>query len=316
MMLAISINPLDWVTTAGGAIAGGVSDAIFDKAADWVEDGLNYIATELGTFLADLGESNLGDETFAQIGGVFKYIALATVMITMLLGASSSLLGGHKISGVVQEIPITLIMLASWYAAVTLWAEATNALTKFFLTEALLESFSTGMELDPAMASFFSLIVALVLLVFLLIFMVEMLVLSHMLAIAAVVGPLSIALRPWPGLKDVSGKMVRNLAALSLSPVLATASLALATSTLNEDGKLSLTGALGACAGLAVSVLMPAMIARFLPLDGQGGLGARGMLAGGAAVAGVAVAAVATGGAAAAVAPGAIGGAAAGASDE
>jgi len=316
MIAGISLNPIDWVTSAGGAIAGGVSDAIFDKATEWVEEGLNFIALQLASFLSDLGESNLGDETFVQIGGVFKYIALATVMLTMLLGSSASLLGGHKLSGVVQEVPLTLVMLAGWYAAVTLWAEATNALTKFFLTDSLREGLTNGLSMDVNTSSFFRMIIALALLVFLLIFMVEMLVLSHMLSIAAVIGPLAIALRPWPSLKAVSGKMVRNLAMLSLSPVLATASLALATSTLNEDGTLSFTAALGAVAGLAVSVLMPAMVARFLPLDGSGGLGARGMIAGGVAVAGVAVAAVATGGAAAAAAPGAIGGAAAGASDE
>ena len=315
-MIAISLNPIDWVTSAGGAIAGGVSDAIFDKATEWVEDGLNFIALQLGSFLAELGESNLGDETFAQIGGVFKYIALATVMLTMILGSAGSLLGGHKLSGVVQEVPVTLIMLAGWYGGVTLWAEAMNALTKFFLTDSLTEGLSGGLSLQIDSSSFFRMIVALALLVFLLIFMVEMLVLSHMLAIAAVVGPLAIALRPWPSLKAVSGKMVRNLAALSLSPVLATASLALATSTLNEEGTLSFTAALGAIAGLAVSVLMPAMVARFIPLDGAGGLGARGMVAGGVAVAGVAAATIATGGAAGAVAPGAISGAVSGASDE
>ena len=315
-MLAISLNPIDWVTSAGGAIAGAASDAVFDQATEWVEEGLAYIAGEVAGFLTDLGESNLGDETFQQIGGVFKYIALVTVLITMVLGASTSLLGGHKLSGVVQEVPITLVMLAGWYSVVTLWAEATSALTRFFLTDALNETFSNNMTLDPGMSSFFRLVLALVLMVFLVIFVVEMLVLSHMLSIAAVVGPLAIALRPWPSLKDVSGKMVRNLAALSLSPVLATASLSLAASTLNEDGQLSLTGALGACAGLTVSLLMPAMVARFLPIDGSGGLGGRGLVAAGVGAVGIGVAAVATGGAAAVAAPGATGATASGVSDE
>lgn len=305
-MLAISLNPIDWVTSAGGAIAGAASEAVFDQATRWVEDGLVYIAEQVAGFFADLSESNLGDETFSQIGGVFKWIALATVLVTMMLGSSSSLLGTHKLSSVLQEVPVTLMMLAGWYGAVALWAEGTNELTRFFLTDSLTESFSGSMTLDPEMSSFFRLFLALVLLVFLLIFMVEMLVLSHMFAIAAVVGPLAIALRPWPSLKAVSGKMVRNLASLSLTPVLAVASLSLAVRTLNGDGQLSFTGALGAVAGLTVSVLMPAMVSRFLPLDGSGSLGGRGLVAAGVGGAAIAAGAVATGGAAAAAAPGAI----------
>jgi hypothetical protein len=314
-MLAISINPIDWVTSAAGAVSGAVSGAVFDQATEWVEGGLNYIAEQLGTYLSELGQSNLGDSTFEQLGGVFKYIALATVMITMLMGSSSSLLGTHKLSGVVQEIPLTLVMLAIWYAVVALWTEGTTALTGFFLTDSLIAAFGGGMTVSADTAGFWRLLIALALMVFLLIFMVEMLVLSHMMAIAAILGPLAIALRPWPSLKAVSGRMVCNLAALSLTPVLATASLALATSTTNEEGSLSFSAALGALAGLAVSILMPAMIVRFLPLGGDGGLGARGMMAAGVAVAGVAVAAAATGGVAAAAAPGAIG-AVGGASDE
>lgn len=315
-MLGISLNPIDWVTSAGGAIAGAASEAVFDQATQWVEDGLAYVAEQIATFFTDLSESNLGDETFAQIGGVFKWIALATVLLTILLGTSGSLLGAHKMSSVVQEIPLTLIMLGSWYAVVTLWAEATNALTRFFLTDTLTESFQGSMQLDPGMSSFFRMFLALLLLVFLVIFMVEMLVLSHMLAIAAVVGPLAIALRPWPSLRSVSARMVRNLASLSLTPVLGTASLALAVRTLNEDGQLSFTGALGAVAGLVVSVLMPAMIARFLPLEGSGSLGGRGLVAAGVGAGAIAVGAVATGGAAAAAAPGAIASTASRASDE
>ena len=111
--------------------------------------------------------------------------------------------------------------------------------------------------------------------------------------------------------RNVSGKMVRNLVALSLTPPLAVASLAIALRTLNDAGQVSFKAALAALAGLAVSVLMPAMVSRFMPLDGQGGLGARGLMAAGVGAATLAVGAVATGGAAAAAgasgAPGGIG---------
>jgi hypothetical protein len=311
MMFAISLNPIDWVTSAAGAVAGAATNAVFDGAAKWVEDGLADIAGKVAGFFTDLGESNLGDETILQLGGLFKWIALATVTVTIIAGAGGSLLGSHKLGDVVQEIPVTLLMLSGWYGALALWTELTNELTRLLLTDSMVAAFENGLALDPGMASFFRLLVALTLIIFLLIFMVEMLLLSHMLALAAVLGPLSIALRPWPSLRAVAGRMLRNLILLSITPALAAASLAIALRTLNEQGQLSFFGSLGAITGLAISVLMPAMVNRFLPLDAQGGLGARGLIAAGVGAAGVVAAGVAagvaTGGAGAvAAAPGAV----------
>jgi hypothetical protein len=299
-MLAISLNPLDWVSSAAGKIAGAASGAIFDQLTQWVEDGLAYVATETAGFLTDFGNANVGDETLTQLGGMFKWIALVTVVITLMLGSASSILGSqHPLSDVVREVPITLLMLAGWYGVVSLWIEATAAVTRVLLSDTLLSALQNGFVLDPGIGSFLRFFVALMLMIFLIIFFVEMLVLSHMLTLGAIIGPLAIALRPWPSLRNVSGRMVRNLVALTLSPPLAVASMAIALRTLNEGGNVSFKAALAALAGLVVSVLMPAMVGRFLPLDGQGGLGARGLIAAGAGAATLAVGAVATGGAAA-----------------
>lgn len=308
-MFAISLNPVDWVSSAAGTIADAASGAVFDQLTSWVEDGLAYLAEEMAGFLAGLSSTNIGDETLTQLGGIFKWIALVTVVITLMLGSASSILGSqHALAEVVREVPITLLMLAGWYGVVSLWVEATSSLTRVLLEDSLLSALRNGLVIDPGIASFLRFFVALMLLLFLLIFFVEMLVLSHMMTIGAILGPLAIGLRPWPSLRNVSGKMVRNLVALSLAPPLAVASLAIALRTLNEDGQVSFQAALAALAGLAVSVLMPAMVTRFLPLDGQGGLGARGLMAAGVGAATLAVGTVATGGAAAAAgAPGAIG---------
>jgi hypothetical protein len=231
---------------------------------------------------------------------MFKWIALVTVVITLMLGSASAIVGTqHPLSDVVREVPITLLMLAGWYGVVSLWIEATAAVTRVLLADSLLSALENGFVLDPGIGSFLRFFVALMLMIFLVIFFVEMLVLSHMLTLGAIIGPLAIALRPWPSLRNVSGRMVRNLVALSLSPPLAVASMAIALRTLNEGGNVSFKAALAALAGLVVSVLMPAMVSRFLPLDGQGGLGARGLIAAGAGAATLAVGAVATGGAAA-----------------
>ena len=311
-MLAISLNPVDWVSSAAGTIADAASGAVFDQLTAWVEDGLAYLAEQMAGFLTDFGAANVGDETLTQLGGIFKWIALVTVVITLMLGSSSAILGSqHSLTEVVREVPITLLMLAGWYGVVLLWVEATSSLTRVLLADSLVSALRNGLVIDPGIASFLRFFVALMLMLFLLIFFVEMLVLSHMMTIGAIVGPLAIALRPWPSLRNVSGKMVRNLVALSLTPPLAVASLAIALRTLNDAGQVSFKAALAALAGLVVSVLMPAMVSRFMPLDGQGGLGARGLMAAGVGAATLAVGAVATGGAAAAAgasgAPGAIG---------
>lgn len=300
-MLAISLNPVDWISSAAGAIAGAASGAVFDQLTEWVEGGLASIAERTADLFVQFGDQNVGDQTLTQLGGAFKWIALVTVVITLMLGSASSILGTqHPLGDVVREVPITLLMLAGWYSVVSLWIEATSGLTRWLLADTLVSALRNGMNLDPGIGSFLKFFVALMLFVFLVIFFVEMLVLSHMLTLAAIIGPLAIGLRPFPSLRNVSGRMVRNLAALSLTPPLAVASMAVALRTLNEEGDVSLTAAFGALAGLVVSVLMPAMVSRFLPLDGQGGLGARGLVAAGVGAATVAVGAIASGGAAAA----------------
>ncbi len=309
-MFAFSLNPIDWVTGAAGAIVESASNAVFDQFTEWVEEGLAFIAEETAAFLADIGNANLGDETLLQLGGMFKWVALVSVVVTMILAAARAATGaGQSMAEVLREIPITLMMLAGWYFVVSLWLEGTNAITRVLLTDTLIEGFSNGLMLDPGIASFFRAFIALFLLIFLVIFLLEMLVLSHMLTFGALIGPVAIGLRPWPGLRDVSARMARNLAALSLTPPLAVASMAIALRTANEDGQMSLTASLGALAGLVVSVLSPALVARFLPLDGQGNLGVRGMVAAGVGSAAVVGGVVATGGAAAAAgsaAPGAL----------
>jgi hypothetical protein len=196
----------------------------------------------------------------------------------------------------IREIPITLILMAGWFGLMTVWTEAVTALMTVWTTDALVEGLAGGLELDVGIASFVRGFVALMLIIFLIVFFIEMLVLSHMLTFGVLIGQVAIAMRPVRPLRGVSGQMIRNMVTLSLVPALGVASLALSLGRLNDAGALSFQRAMGALAGIVVSVLMPLVVAKFLPLGGQTSSAGRSLLGAGAQVAATG-AAVAGGGA-------------------
>ena len=50
-MLAISLNPIDWVTDAAGAVIGGAAETVLDAVVSWLEDGVRYVATVIANGL-------------------------------------------------------------------------------------------------------------------------------------------------------------------------------------------------------------------------------------------------------------------------
>ena len=296
-MLAISLNPIDWVTDAAGAVLGDVAGSVLDAIVKWLEDGVRYVATAVANELTGLSSLDLGSQTAQQMGGVIKWVALAvavgSIMASAVLAAVSS---EGSLHDTIREIPITLILMAGWFGLMTVWTEAVTALMSVWTTDALVEGLAGGVSLDPGIASFVRGFVALMLMIFLIIFFIEMLVLSHMLTFGVLIGQVAIALRPVRPLRGVSGQMIRNMVTLSLVPTLGVASLALSLGRLNEAGALSFTRALGALAGIVVSVLMPMVVSKFLPLGGQASSVGRSLIGAGAQVA-AAGAALATGGA-------------------
>jgi len=279
MLVGISLNPIDWITDAAGGIIDAASDAFIGVVVGWVEEALSWVTQQIAIVLADLSAPAFGAAALAQLGGTFKWLALVSVVATIVLACGGALLNPKvELSQVVREIPTTMVMLAGWYTAVAIWFEGCRALTAAFTGDALRQAFTTGIALDSGIASFFRLLICLVMIVFLLVFMIEMFVLQHMLTFAAVIGPLAIALRPWPALKDVSARMIRNVATLSLTPALTAASMSLALHTVNGAGVLGISQAIGGLAGMLVSILMPAMVSRFLPLGGSGDSGGRALI--------------------------------------
>ena len=297
-MFGISLNPIDWVTDAAGSVIGGAGDAVLDALVARVEEALAYVSRAVADALAALAAPDFGSAAFAQLGGTFKWLALISVLGTIMLSCGGALLNSKvELAQVVREIPITMLMLAGWYSVTAVWFEACRTLTGLFVGDALAQSLQAGISLDVGIASFLRMFICLFMMLFLIIFLVEMFVLQHLMTFAAVVGPLAISLRPWPALKDVSGRMIRNVVTMSLTPALTAASMSLAVRNVNDAGILGMTQAIGGLAGMAVSVFMPVMVAKFLPLGGSGDSGGRALIGAAAGIAGVAAGAAATGGA-------------------
>lgn len=303
-MFAISLNPINWVTDAAGAIVGGAADTVLDAVVSWLEDGVTYVATAVANELTGLASLDLGGQTAQQMGGVMKWVALAVAVGSIMVSAVMAAFSGEgSLHDTIREIPITLVLMAGWFGLMTLWTEALTALMSVWTTDSLVEGLQAGIALDAGIASFVRAFVALMLIVFLIIFFVELLVLNHMLLFGVLIGQVAIALRPLRPLRGVSGQMIRNLVTLSVVPALGVASLALSLGRFNEAGALGFGQAMTAVAGIAVSVLMPMVVAKFLPLGGQTSSTGRGLIGAGAQIAGTA-ALVATGVGAAAAAAG------------
>ncbi|HWL44558.1 MAG TPA: hypothetical protein VNQ73_16580 [Ilumatobacter sp.] len=297
-MLGISLNPVSWITDAAGAVVGSVAGSVFDGLVGWIEDGMRYVAGAIAAELTGLANVDLGSQTAQQMGGVFKWVAMAVAVGAIMASAAMAAVSPQgSLGDTLREIPITLVLMAGWFGLMTLWVETMTALMAVWTTDALVDGLSGGIGLDVGIAAFIRALVALLLIVFLIVFFIELLVLNHMLTFGVLIGQVAIALRPVRPLRGVSGQMIRNLVTLSVTPVLGVASLALSLGRLEDATVLTFGRALGALAGIVVSVLMPVTVNKFLPLGGQSTSAGRSLIGTGAQVA-AAGAMVATGGAA------------------
>ena len=300
--MGISLNPVDWVKDAVGWAADATSSAIFDAITAWVEDGLRSLAQSVASMVLDLGALDATDGGFQAVSAMFRFVAVATVIGTMMVSVGFAV-GSRRVElgDVVHEIPRTLVMMAGWSAGCAIWFQVCQALTRWALADTLESAFQSGLQLDSGIGSFLRMFIALVMFIALLVFAVELLFIGFLAPLAVALSPVSIALRPWPDLRVVSRRMVMNVAVLSLTPFLVAASMSMAMRQLTAAGVLDFGLALPGMAGMMVSVLMPAMMKKYLPLDGDGGAPGRAMLAAAAAItAAAAGAGVMAGGAAAA----------------
>ena len=79
-MLGVSMNPLDWVTSAAGTVLGAAGEAIFDQMVNWVVEGLADLTRQFAESVAGLASVDVGSSSMTQLSGVFKWVALATVL--------------------------------------------------------------------------------------------------------------------------------------------------------------------------------------------------------------------------------------------
>jgi hypothetical protein len=267
-MFAISLNPINWVTDAAGAVASAGGEAILTSIENWVTGALTAVLEEVSGYMAGAFEQDVSALMGSQLAGWAWYLALAVFTASVLSVGIGAIRGGEAVSEAAREIGVTALILMSWWGVMALWMGLIVSLMEALLTEALLDSLKVG---ALTITGFLGMLIALVLTLFFLVFYVELLVLSHLLAFGIIVGPIAIGLRPARGLANVSGQMIRNFVSLSLVPVFSLAALRLALGNLTGDQGWGLQQALQAIAGLAVAMLMPAIVARFLPLGGQGG---------------------------------------------
>ena len=283
MMLAISLNPLDWITDATGAVASATVGSLLDSITTWVTDALTYVGQQVGTAIGEQASFRWtpGAEKY---GAVFRWVALATMVGALMASAGGMALGRGGVVESLQEIPITLVLMAAWFALWDRWFAITTAMTGYFAGDAVTEQLKSGITLDIGIASFVRMLVAFLLLVCLLILLVELIVLQHVATLGLIIGQVTIGLRPIRGLRAVNGRAICNIVSVSLMPVLAMASLGLAMRNATGEA-MPLTDAIVGLAGMALSCFMPMLASRFIPLGGDGSNPARAML-GSAALAG------------------------------
>jgi hypothetical protein len=285
------LNPIGWITDAAGAVVGGVADAAFNVFVTKVEEALSWLFAQVAQQMVDLAEPRFGGPVFDQLNGAARYLTLAVFVATVIgsVGASVWRNSSGDTVDVAAEVPVTAVMIVSWYAGLGLWLEFTRALTKFLVGETMQQVAANGLGLDAGIAAFLRLVIGAMMIVFVVLFFIEMAFLGHALTIGGIIGQVTIALRPWHGTRNVVGKTVRNIVSMSLVAPLGAASMLIAVGNLRDAGPLGFGQAIAGLAGMAVSVLMPFLVAKFLPLDGDGDAGGRSALSTGAALAAGAV---------------------------
>jgi hypothetical protein len=318
-MLAIDLNPIDWVKGAVTGAANEVVEFAFGFLGSWIEDGLSWIAEKVGGQFAAAGKVDWGSQfifgeggVYANVGGLALAIFVGSIFIQAMSLSWRRDAGIADVTDMVRDIPVTIVALAviTTFAAAIL--AACDALAEHFTSDVVAIAFTSSFKLDAGVPGLFRVLVGLLMSLALLLLYIEQLARSQLLTLVIVMSQLAVAARVWPRARYLLEAVVKIFLALAVMPILAGVLLSISFSGWDAAGSLDFTRALAAMAGIFMSVLVPFFAFKAFPISADAPAGAGAAMAGMAVGAAWGASSLALGGGAGAAA-GAATGAAAGA---
>lgn len=239
-MWAISINPVDWVTDAAGAVVSQSVDGLLGVFSGWVTDGVRWMANWFGSYVAGLGSPDFSNSIVQQLSGLARYFALASLVATIMYAVVAGLFSG-QLAATLRELPMTIILLLGWFSVWAIWVSIIESLTGYLITDGVLAAFGSQFELDTSIHPMVMILSGILMIIGLLLLAWELMFIQYLMVIGIVIGQVTIGLRPARGLRHVSSKAVMNLVSLTLMPPLSLAALAIAVAAAGDASIWDLT---------------------------------------------------------------------------
>ena len=288
MLLAFGwddLNPLNWVS---GAVDSAVG-AFFEVLVDAVMEGVNWLAQQIAAFFVDAGKPRFGPDMLSIQSGLL-WLGLVAVIGSALAGIGIAVLRPSQVSlgEVLSELPVSVLLVVSCFSLMNLWLRFTQSVTGWILTDTVKESFAAGIQMDTGIVPWVRFMLGVLLVLFFLLFLLEQLIMGHLIGTIAALVPLGVGVRPLPSARYLSRSMFMMFLALSSTPIVMVLSLRIALSNYVAAGTFDLVRVMGALVGVAVTTLMPFMVFKLFPIGAgdDGGGFAMGAVMGGAAMAG------------------------------
>ena len=310
-MLAISMNPLDWVTDAASSVVDGAVDTAFNFLATWISDALSWLAAEIMDRIISAGGADVADGLFAPGGpaNVIYWLGLVSVVAGVSLQVTSTMwrrdAGMTQMTETLLDLPVTVVMMFALPTVGVTILRVCDLAAEAIGTQAFAAGFGESLDLDVGMPGFMRAIVGTFMILVLVVLYVVQLVRSHLATVLIVLGPFTIAMRSWAPVRTVLEATVKLFAALAITPLVMMTMVAVALYRYENVGALDLSRALAVLAGLLLAVLSPFVANKLFPI----GDGLAAGIAGGAVVGGAMLAMKAAGGVAGAAGGAAVAGA-------
>lgn len=198
-MLGISLNPIDWVKDAANDVVGSA----FDFLANWISDGLSWLAGELMDTIVGAGSVDLS-ERFGQLGGpagIVLWLGLVSVVVGLIAQLTS--VAWRSDAGMVQmtdsllDLPVTLLMMFGLPALGVTILELFDAAAAAIGQNAMANGFGKNLTLEGGVPGVMRSLVGILMMLALVVLYIEQLIRGHLATVLIVLGPFSIAMRSW-----------------------------------------------------------------------------------------------------------------------